>query len=330
MKKLCFALLVSFSVSSAYCATTNYDYQSIVNEAYSKYKSDNNGVVASYIPELAKYDPKKFAITLITVDGKIYSAGDIHQTFPLESLAKVFTLALALQQSGAKEIEDNIGSNATGVPFNSVLGVEQQPNRTGNALVNAGAIATVSNIKAADKESKWKLIYDNFNNYAGTKLTFNKAVYDSEMETNQHNEGIAMLLKSYDRLYDKSPADEVDVYTRECSVDVTTLDLAKMAIPFANHGKSPLTKQQLLDSSLVAPLLAQMTTAGLYDNSGNWLYETGVPAKSGVGGGMFAVVPGKYIIAAYSPRLDKNGNSVRSQEAIKYIVNKTNANIFNQ
>lgn len=330
MKKLSLVLLASLGVQYGYCATTNYDYQALVNQAYSKFSSDNSGNVANYIPELAKYNPKLFAITLITVDGKVYSAGDVKSAFPLESLSKVFTLAMALNQSGAQDYEDKIGSNATGLPFNSVTAVEQQPNHIGNGLVNAGAIATVSYINASNKEDKWDKIYGNLNNYAGTKLTFNKPVYDSEMATNQHNEGIAMLLQSYDSFYDKSPADDVDVYTRECSVDATTLDLAKMAIPFANHGKSPFTNKQLIDSKLVQYVLAEMTSAGMYDNSGNWLYETGVPAKSGVGGGMFAIVPGKYVIAAYSPRLDKNGNSIRSQEAIKYIVNATNGNMFNQ
>lgn len=327
MKKSCLILSLALGLSSVYAATP--DYQSLVNQAYSKFKSDNSGNVASYIPALAKYSPSLYAITLITVDGKIYSAGDVNAKFPLESLAKVFALSLALQQSGADNVLAKLGSDATGLPFNSVTAVEQQPNRTGNALVNAGAMATVSLIDAKNSDAKWALILNNLNNFSDSKLTLNQEVYKSEMATNQHNQAIAQLLQSYDHFYgDVNEA--VDLYTRECSVDASTLELARMGAVLANNGKSPFTNQQLLNSDLVPNVLSEMATAGMYDSSGSWMYSVGIPAKSGVGGGIVAVVPGKYAIAAYSPPLDVHGNSVRAQDAIKYIANATNANIFAQ
>lgn len=327
MKKSCLILSLALGIGSVYAAAP--DYQSLVDQAYSKFKSDNNGKVASYIPALAKYSPSLYAITLITVDGKVYSAGDVNAKFPLESLSKVFALSLALQQHGADNVLTKLGSDATGLPFNSVTAVEQQPNRTGNALVNAGAMATVSLIDAKNSDAKWALILNNLNNFSNSKLTLNQEVYKSEMATNQHNQAIAQLLQSYEHFY--GDVDEaVDLYTRECSVDASTLELARMGAVLANNGKSPFTNQQLLNTDLVPNILSEMATAGMYDSSGSWMYSVGVPAKSGVSGGIVAVVPGKYAIAAYSPQLDVYGNSIRAQDAIKYIAHATNANVFAQ
>lgn len=328
MKKISLSLflisLSNFNIVNA----DNLDYQKIVNQAYHKYKNDNRGKVADYIPELSKYDSKLYAITLITVDGKIYSAGNINSKFPLESISKIFALSLALQQHGADKVLNKIGSEATGLPFNSITAIEQQPTKTGNGLVNAGAIATISLINANSINHKWDLISNNLNDYANTKLSLNQEVYKSEMDNNQHNQAITQLLISHKSFYgDKD--ETLDIYTRECSVDVSTLELAQMASVLANNGKSIFNDKQLLDSELVPNLLSQMATAGMYDYSGTWMYNVGIPAKSGVSGGVIAVVPGKYAIAAYSPPLDSYGNSVRAQEAIKYIVKATNSNIFN-
>lgn len=327
MKKLCCMITLALGVNFVYAATT--DYQTLVDQAYNKYKFDRSGKVADYIPALAKYSPELYGIALITVDGKVYTAGNVNAKFPLESLSKVFALSLALQQSDSEEVLQKLGSDATGLPFNSVTAVEQQPNRTGNALVNAGAMATVSYIQAKDAETKWQLILNNLNDYANSKLVLNNEVYKSEMATNQHNQAIAKLLQSYDHFY--GDVDEaVDLYTRECSVDASTLELARMGVVLANNGKSPFNGKQLLKSNLVPNLLSEMSTAGMYDTSGSWMYSVGLPAKSGVGGGIVAVAPGKYAIAVYSPPLDVHGNSIRAQEAIKYIANATNANIFMQ
>lgn len=328
MKKILILLCASVVTPYAIAASAP-DYQTIVNQAYTQFKSDNSGKVADYIPALGKYSPNLYAIVLVTVDGKVYSVGDSNAKFPLESLSKVFALSLALQQHGSDVVLKKLGAEATGLPFNSVSAVEQQANRTGNALVNAGAMATVSLIDAKNANEKWKLILNNLNDYANDKLTLNTEVYQSEMATNQHNQAIAKLLQSYDTFYgDVNEA--VDLYTRECSVDASTLDLAKMGAVLANHGKSPYTNKQLLNAELVPNLLAEMTTAGMYDGSGTWLYNVGLPAKSGVGGGIVAIAPGKYAVAVYSPPLDTHGNSVRAQEAIKYIAAQTKANIFAQ
>ncbi len=323
MKKLSW-LLLGCSIGVSFAAP---NYQALVNEAYDKYKIETSGKNADYIPALAKYDPSLYGIALVTVDGKIYTAGDANAKFPLESLSKVFALSLALQQYGSEVILDKLGSNATGLPFNSVSAVEDQPNRTGNALVNAGAMATVSLIKAKNANEKWQLILDNLNNYADSKLSVNQEVYSSETKTNQHNRAIARLLQSYGRFY-SDPVEAVDIYTRECSVDASAVELAKMGAVIANNGQSPFNKKQLLSSNLVPNLLAEMTIAGMYNNSGAWLYTVGLPAKSGVAGGVLAIAPGKFAIAAYSPPLDNAGNSVRAQQAIRYIANQAQVNIF--
>lgn len=325
MKKICFSLILLGALNSSYA--DNLDYQALVNQAYAKYQANTSGKVADYIPALAKYSPNLYGIALVTVDGKVYTAGDSNAKFPLESLAKVFALSLALQQSGSAEVLAKLGSDATGLGFNSVTAVELQPNRTGNALVNAGAMATVSLIKAKNANDKWNLILNNLNNYADSKLSVNKEVYKSEADTNQHNQAIAKLLQSYDHFYGDT-SEAVDLYTRECSVDASTLELAKMGAVLANQGKSPFNAKQLLQPELVPNLLAEMATAGMYDTSGSWLYSVGLPAKSGVSGGIVAIAPGKFAIAVYSPPLDGSGNSVRAQEAIQYIANQAKVNIF--
>lgn len=323
----CALLLLCYS-TFATASNVTPDYQTLVNQAYTKYQNNNDGKVADYIPALAKYSPNLYGIALITVDGKIYTAGNVNNKFPLESLAKVFTLSLVLQQSGESEVLAKLGANATGLPFNSVTAVEEQPNRTGNGLVNAGAMAAVSMIKAPTTTAKWNLILNNLNLYANSSLKLNNEVYQSEMATNQHNQAIAKLLQSYEHFYGDT-TEAVDLYTRECSVDASALDLAKMGVVLANHGLSPFNGKQLLEYKLVPNLLAEMATAGLYDTSGQWLYSVGLPAKSGVGGGIVAIAPGKFAIAVYSPPLDLSGNSIRAQQAIKYIANGSNANIFN-
>lgn len=320
------ALIVAGRAALAAPSTTNY--QQVVDQAYNNYRLDNNGKNASYIPALAHVNPNYYSVVLITVDGKIYKAGDYKVRFPMESLSKVFTLALVMQQSGVVEALNKLGANATGMPFNSVLAVELQPDHIGNGLVNAGAMAAVSMVKGENSNQRWSAISNNLNSYAGATLEVNQTVYKSETDTNQHNQAIAKLLESYGKFYSNTP-EAVDLYTRECSVDVSTVELAKMGAVLANHGKSPFTGKQVLEANYVPSLLAVMATAGLYDTSGDWLYKVGLPAKSGVGGGILAIAPGKFAVAVFSPPLDHSGNSVRGQEAIHYIANQLNANVFN-
>lgn len=321
--------LFSFSVlfSATSFAQTAPDYARLIEQAHQKYKSNNDGKVADYIPALASYSPNNFAITIATVDGKIYQVGDVNKPFPMESLSKVFTMALAMEQHGPQVVLDKLGANATGMPFNSGLAVELTKGAPENPLVNAGAMSTVSLIEAKDKTDRWNKILDNLNVWADATLTVNEPVYKSEMETNQHNQALAKLMESYNSFYGNTD-DAVEIYTRQCSVDITVEQLAKMGAVLANKGKSPFNGKQLLNEKYVPQVMAEMAIAGLYDGSGKWLYTVGIPAKSGVGGGMVAVVPGEYAIAVYSPPLDEAGNSVRAQKTIEYVAEATQANVF--
>ena len=321
--------LFSFSIlfSATSFAQTAPDYARLIEQAHQKFKSNNDGKVADYIPALATYSPNNFAITIATVDGKIYQVGDVNKPFPMESLSKVFTMALAMEQHGPQVVLDKLGANATGMPFNSGLAVELTKGAPENPLVNAGAMSTVSLIEAKDKTDRWNTSLDNLNVWADATLTVNEPVFKSEMETNQHNQALAKLMESYNSFYGNTD-DAVEIYTRQCSVDITVEQLAKMGAVLANKGKSPFNGKQLLNEKYVPQVLAEMAIAGLYDGSGKWLYTVGIPAKSGVGGGMVAVVPGEYAIAVYSPPLDEAGNSVRAQQTIEYVAEATQANVF--
>lgn len=320
-------LTASLLFSATTLAQNAPDYASIIERAHQKYKSNHDGKVADYIPALATYSPDNFAITLATVDGKIYQVGDVKKAFPMESLSKVFTLALAMEQRGPQEVLDKLGANATGLPFNSSLAVELTKGAPENPLVNAGAMSTVSLVEAKDKTDRWNKILNNLNAWADASLTINEPVFKSEMETNQHNQALAMLMNSYNSFYGDTQ-EAVEIYTRQCSVDITVEQLAKMGAVLANKGQSPFNGKQLLNENYVPQVLAEMAIAGLYDGSGKWLYTVGIPAKSGVGGGMVAVVPGQYAIAVYSPPLDEAGNSVRAQQTIEYVAHATQANLF--
>ncbi|WP_218733559.1 glutaminase A [Citrobacter braakii] len=321
--------IFSFSVlfSATTLAQTTPDYAKLIDQAHQKYKSNHDGKVADYIPALATYSPNNFAITIATVDGKIYQVGDVNKPFPMESLSKVFTMALAMEQHGPQVVLDKLGANATGMPFNSGLAVELTKGAPENPLVNAGAMSTVSLIEAKDKTDRWNKILDNLNVWADATLTVNEPVFKSEMETNQHNQALAKLMESYNSFYGNTD-EAVEIYTRQCSVDITVEQLAKMGAVLANKGKSPFNGKQLLNEKYVPQVLAEMAIAGLYDGSGKWLYTVGIPAKSDVGGGMVAVVPGEYAIAVYSPPLDEAGNSVRAQKTIEYVAEATKANVF--
>ncbi|UXX78786.1 glutaminase A [Reichenbachiella carrageenanivorans] len=299
----------------------------ILKEAYDKYKNDQSGTNADYIPELAKVDPELFGIVVVTVGGKRYGVGDIDYTFSIQSISKVFTLAHVLQEMGSEAILDKLGAEATGMPFNSVMAVELQPGRVGNPFVNAGAMATTSLVSGKDQTEKWDRIQAYYSDFAGEPLAVITSVYKSESKTNQHNQAMAKLLASYGKMYDE-PATVVDRYTKQCAIGVNTKQLAVMGATLAAGGVNPYTGKQLLSPEEIPKILSLMLTAGLYDYSGTWSYRTGLPAKSGVGGGILAVIPGKGAIAAFSPRLDQAGNSVRAQKAIAHISKELGANIF--
>ena len=299
-------------------AATNID--AVLKAAYDKYKGLEEGANADYIPALAKVDPNLFGIVLVTVDGKVYSVGDIKTEVSIQSISKVFTMAKVMEESGTDAIHDNMGVDATGQVFNSITAIEQYKGKQMNALVNPGAITATSMVKGANEKEVWESILGTYDDFAGRKLSVMDDIYESEAATNQRNQALAMLMYAYERI-ESDPIVATDIYTRQCSVGVNTQDLATMAATLANGGKNPVTGKQVVDSKNIGEVLAVMATAGLYDDSGQWLYRTGLPAKSGVGGGIIAVSPGKFGIAAISPPLDPAGNSIRAQRAIADISN---------
>jgi len=308
-------------------APTKEQVQDAVNEAYKRFKSNTEGKNADYIPELAKVDPNLYGIAIVTADGQTVTAGDVDRAFSIQSISKVFTLALAMEELGADKVFDKIGMEPTGRPFNSVEAVVDMPTHTGNPLVNAGAIATTSLISAPNADAKYNKILDFYSKAAGSKLTLIDEVYKSEAATNTGNKALAALLLKYERIY-ADTLESVDVYTKQCSVGVTAKQLAVMGATLANFGMNPLTGQQVIKRENVPEILATMTMAGLYDGSGGWAWHVGLPAKSGVGGGIVAVVPGKGAIAVFAPPLDKAGNSVKAQLAIAYVADKLGINLY--
>jgi len=298
-----------------------------VNEAYSMFKSDTSGKNADYIPYLAKVDSKLFGIAVVTTDNKVYTLGDIDYAFSIQSISKVFTLALAMEEHGVDKVFEKVGSEPTGRPFNSVLAVVDMPTHTGNPLVNAGAIATTSLVSGKDANDKWDKILDYYSQAAGEKLSLIDEVYKSEAATNQGNRALAALLLKYDRIYSE-PLEAVDIYTKQCSVGVNVKQLAQMGATLANRGVNPVTGRRVMKAEDIPEILATMTMAGLYDGSGGWAWHVGLPAKSGVGGGILAVVPGKGAIAVFAPPLDEAGNSVKAQKVISYVAEKLDINLF--
>jgi glutaminase len=301
--------------------------KAVTNEAYNMFKGDTTGKNADYIPYLAHVDSKLFGIAIVTTDNKSYTVGDLTYPFSIQSISKVFTLALAMEELGHDKVFERIGNEPTGRPFNSVLAVVDMPSHTGNPLVNAGAIATTSLISGENANERWNKILAFYSKAAGEKLSLIDEVYRSEAATNQGNRALAALLLKYDRIY-ADPLESVDIYTKQCSVGVNVKQLAQMGATIANNGVNPVTGQRVMKSEDIPHILATMTMAGLYDGSGGWAWHVGLPAKSGVGGGILAVVPGKGAIAVFAPPLDEAGNSVKAQKVIGYVANKLDINLF--
>ena len=299
--------------------------EAAVQKAHARFRGLTEGKNADYIPALAKVPSDYFGIALTTTRGQTSAVGDLEPTFSIQSISKVFTLALVLQQSGEAAVEQSVGVDATGRVFNSIEAVELHKGRDMNPFVNPGAIATTGNVKGANAEEIWNRILDIHSAFAGRRLEVNQEVYKSESDTNQRNRAIGMLMSAYGR-FEGDPAQATDLYTRQCSIAVNARDLGVMAATLANGGKNPVTGKQVIDNRHVAGLLAVMATAGLYDASGEWLFHTGLPAKSGVGGGLIAVAPGRFGVGCFAPRLDEAGNSVRGQKAVADIAADLGAN----
>ncbi len=309
------------------------DIQKVVDAAYAKYRDLQEGKNADYIPALAAVDPKLFGIALVTADGKVYTAGDVKTAVSIQSISKVFTMAQVIQEQGLASVEKRIGVDATGARFNSIIAIEGVRSIIGtgaaemNPLVNPGAISATSMVSGSSADAVWNKIIGFHNAAAGRELTVLQDVYKSEADTNQRNQAIGALMLAYG--YIKNNWEQaVDLYTRQCSIGVNAADLATMAATLAFGGTNPVTNKPVMDATKVPGVLAVMATAGLYDDSGKWLYRTGLPAKSGVGGGIIAVSPGKFGIAVVSPPLDDAGNSIRAQRAITDISNALNGNPY--
>lgn len=301
--------------------------EAAVREAYDKFRSDTGGKNADYIPYLAQVDSKLFGIAVVSADNQVFEIGDVKYSFSIQSISKVYSLALAMEDLGPDQVFQKIGSEPTGRAFNSPIAVVDMPTHTANPLVNAGAIATVSLIPASSADEKWNKILNFYSKAAGEKLTLIDEVYKSEAATNTGNKALSYLLAKYDRIY-ADPFESVDVYTKQCSVGVNATQLARMGATLANNGINPATGEQVIKAEDIPYILSAMMMAGLYDSSGGWAWHVGLPAKSGVGGGIVAVVPGKGAIAVFAPPLDEAGNSVKAQKVIQYVADKLDYNLY--
>ena len=321
------------SASPAAWAQSPVEIQKAVDAAHAKYRGLKEGKNADYIPALAQVDPNLFGVAVVTADGSVFSVGDIKTEVSIQSISKVFTMAQVIQEQGPDAIEKSIGVDATGMRFNSIVAIEFVRAAIGtgaaemNPLVNPGAISATGLVKGGSADEVWKKIIAIHSDFAGRPLKVLQDVYKSESDSNQRNQAIGALMYAYGYIK-ANPQQAVDLYTRQCSIGVNATDLAMMGATLAFGGRNPVSGKQVIDAKNVPKVLAVMATAGLYDDSGKWLYRSGLPAKSGVGGGLVAVSPGKFGIAVVSPPLDDAGNSVRAQRAIIDISNALNGNPY--
>lgn len=310
------------------------DLAALIAEAHSVISGQSGGKNADYIPYLASIDSNLFGIAVALPDGTLLEAGDTTYQFGIESISKVPTAILAMEQNGADELLHKIGADATGLPFNSIMAILLENDKPSTPLVNSGAISAVSMIKpTGNSVIKWKAITDFMTALCGSPLTLIEELYKSESATNFNNRSIAWLLKNYGKIYD-SPDMSLDLYTRQCSLGITARQLAIAGATIACRGTNPVTGARVFSEMHTAKVVSLIATVGFYEHTGDWLYQSGVPAKTGVGGGIMGIVPsgaapGGFGIAAFSPPLDNSGNSVRAQAAIMYIAQKLGVNVFN-
>jgi glutaminase len=257
----------------------------------------------------------------------VFEVGDSAVEFAIMSVSKPFVFALVCQAIGATEARELLGANATGLPFNSIAAIERSPDGRTNPMVNAGAIATSSLARGATPDDKWQFIHAGLSRFAARPLRVNEEIYASASDTNFQNQGIARVLHGYGRLY-MDPAEATDLYTRQCSLNVTARDLAVMGATLADGGVNPVTKERVVDPLVCHYTLAVMTTAGLYETSGDWLYDIGLPGKSGIGGGIVTVSPGKGGLGTFAPPLDAAGNSVKGQLVARHLSQLLGMDLF--
>lgn len=299
----------------------------IIRELFERYQSCNEGALADYIPELTKVNPDWFGISVFTADGHAYEIGNTKQEFTIQSISKAFTYGMILDEHGIGKVEKRIGVEPSGEAFNSIS-LDPETGRPLNPMINAGAIASTGMVAGSGFENRFEKIRKRFSQFAGRELDVDEAVYRSESSTGFRNRAIANLLRNFEMLDD--PVDEaVEVYFKQCSILVNCHDLSVMAACLANGGTNPLTQERVLDQTNVEKVLSVMSTCGMYDYSGEWLFTVGLPAKSGVGGGVMGVLPGQLGVAVFSPKLDEKGNSVRGVRVFAELSKRFNLHLFN-
>ena len=299
----------------------------LVAEAHERFKSVADGENSTVYPALAGAPSGRFGICVAGIDGRIFAAGDADEEFTIMSISKPFVFALVCQAVGVDETRRKIGVNATGRAFNSLAGIERSADGRTNPMVNSGAIATTSLVPGATAAAKWGFVREGLSRFAGRELSFNDAIYQSAAETNARNQSIARLLQSYGRIYD-DPAAAVELYTKQCCLNVTARDLAVMAATLADGGVNPATGERVVPAAICHYALAVMATAGMYETSGDWLFDVGLPGKSGISGGIVTVSPGKGGLATFAPPLDSAGNSVKGQLVARFLSRKLGMDLF--
>jgi len=301
--------------------------QHVVEQAYERYRTNDEGATSDVYPALGRRSPELFAVCVAGISGNVYAAGDADVELTVMSVAKPFLYALVCQDRGPAALQRLIGVNATGLPFNSLAAVEQSGDGRTNPMVNPGAIAVTSLVAGTDVEERWHAIRSGLSRFAGRALALDDEMYRSASETNHRNQSIARLLQSYGRLY-SDPAEALDLYTRQSCLNVTARDLAVMGATLANGGVNPMTHERVVDAESCHCTLAVMATAGLYESSGDWLYEIGLPGKSGIGGGIVTVAPGKGGLGTFAPLLDAAGNSIKGQLAAAFLSRRLGLDLF--
>jgi glutaminase len=301
--------------------------QELVCEAHQRFKSNAEGRNSDVYPALTRVPRELFGICVAGAGGNVNAVGNADHEFAIMSVSKPFVFALVCQEIGAQAAREKLGANATGLPFNSLAAVERSPDGRTNPLVNAGAIASTSLVPGMTADAKWRFIHAGLSRFAGRPLALNEEVYASASQTNDRNHGIARLLQSLGRIY-FDPAQATDLYTRQCCLNVTAKDLAVMGATLANGGVNPLTKERAVDATVCHYALAVMTTAGLYETSGDWLYDIGLPGKSGIGGGIVTISPGKGGLGTFAPPLDPAGNSIKGQLVARFLSQKLGMDLF--
>jgi glutaminase len=325
------ALLKENTNSTSYVSTGHLpspaEVQALVGQAYERFRANREGANSNVYPALEQVPDTLFGVCVAATSGSIYATGDTEYEFAIMSVSKPFVFALVCQAIGAEHVREKVGVNSTGLPFNSLAAIERGEDGRTNPMVNSGAIATTSLVPGATLDNKWRFIHEGLSAFAGRSLPLNTEVYASASETNDRNQSIARLLYSYGRI-EMDPSETTDLYTKQCSLNISAKDLALMGATLADGGVNPLTGQQVVDAASCRYALAVMATAGLYETSGDWLFDIGLPGKSGIGGGIVAVSPGKGGLGTFAPPLDQAGNSVKGQLAAKFLAQQLGLNLF--